>query len=229
MSSEIRFPSTAQRTPCVLVLDASGSMEEISSSGATRIDELNKGIQALKNDLMQDSTARTRVELCIVCVGGPAGEADVLMDWTDVTSFMAPPLSAGGMTPLGSGLQIALRQAEERKHYYKSTGHSYTRPWIIVVSDGEPTDDPAEWQFSCQAALRAISDKKVVIFSVGVDKDANLHVLSQISDKPALGMDSVKFSEFFQWLSASLSSVSQSRSGEQVQLRPVDAWAHVGA
>lgn len=229
MSYKLEFPNATQRTPCVLVLDASGSMEEVSRSGATRIEEMNKGIQALKDDLMQDHTARKRVELCIVCVGGPAGEADVLMDWTDVPNFMVPQLSAGGMTPLGEGVQIALQQAEERKLFYKANGNTYTRPWLIVVSDGQPTDDTSVWQLACQSALEAISDKKAVIFSVGVDDEADLHVLSQISDKPALGMNSVKFSEFFQWLSCSLSSVSQSRSGEQVQLQPVDAWANVSA
>lgn len=227
MSPEIRFPETSQRTPCVLVLDASGSMEEESRPGVTRIDELNRGIQALKNELMQDSTARKRVELCIVCVGGPAGDSDVLMDWTDVPSFMPPPLSAGGMTPLAMGMQIALRQVEERKHYYKANGYTYTRPWIIAISDGEPTDDPSDWQYACQSSLTAISNKKVSIFPVGVDSSANLHALSQLSDRPAIGMSAVKFSDFFLWLSASLSSVSQSRSGEQVQLPPVNAWANV--
>jgi uncharacterized protein YegL len=229
MSSEIRFPKSAQRTPCVLVLDASGSMEEESTPGRTRIDELNAGIQILQRDLMADSTARTRIELCIVCVGGPAGDADLLMDWTDVPSFMPPPLSAGGMTPLGEGVRIALSQVEERKRYYKNNGYSYTRPWIIVVSDGEPTDNPADWQSACQSALDAINSKKALIFPVGVDGDANLHVLSQLSDKPALGMNAVNFQEFFQWVSSSLGSVASSRPGEGIQLAPVNAWATVSA
>lgn len=227
--SGIEFPKASQRTPCVLVLDASGSMEEMSSSGATRIEEMNKGVRALKDDLTNDSIARNRVELSIVCVGGPAGEADLLMDWTDVPGFMPPALSAGGMTPLAKAMHIALQQVEDRKRFYRSNGNAYTRPWIIVISDGEPTDDPADWQEACRTSLAAIADKKVVIFSVGVDADADLKVLGQISDKPAIAMNSVKFSDFFQWLSRSLSSVSQSRSGDEVQLPPIDAWANVRA
>lgn len=229
MSTEVRFPKSAQRTPCVLVLDASGSMEEPTSSGRTRIDELNAGIQILQRDLMADSTARTRIELCIVCVGGPAGDADILMDWTDVPNFMPPPLSAGGMTPLGAGIQIALSQVEERKQYYKSNGFSYTRPWIFVISDGEPTDAPGDWQSACQSALNVINSKKALIFPIGVDGSADLHVLSQLSDKPALGMNAVNFQEFFQWVSSSLSNVASSRPGEQVQLAPINAWATVSA
>lgn len=228
MSTEVQFHNSSQRTPCVIIVDASGSMEEETSSGLQRIQELNNGLQVLHRELMADATARSRVELSIVCVGGPAGDADILMDWTSVPDFFPPTLSAGGMTPLGSGLKIALRLVEERKMVYKSQGLTYTRPWIIVLSDGEPTDEPAEWQEATGSALDAINRKKAVIFPVGVD-GADLAVLSQVSDKPALGMKSVKFSEFFLWLSASLGTLSASRSGETVQLAPVNAWAAVSA
>jgi uncharacterized protein YegL len=178
---------------------------------------------------MADTTARSRVELAIVCVGGPAGGADLLMDWTDVPGFMPPNLSAGGMTPLGAGMHIALDQAEQRKRYYKSNGFSYTRPWIFVISDGVPTDNPADWTRACQASLDANVSKSAAVFAIGVDQNANLHVLSQLTppDRPALGMNSAKFSEFFLWLSASLSEASRSGSSHQVQLPPVTGWTAV--
>jgi len=228
MSSEIRFHNSTQRTPCVIILDASGSMDELTSSGLTRIQELNNGLGVLYQELLSDKTAFARVELAIVCVGGPAGDADVLMDWTSIPDFSPPSLSAGGMTPLGAGLRIALNLVEERKMEYKSQGLTYTRPWIIALSDGEPTDDPGDWQGATSAALAAIRNTKAVIFPVGVE-GADLAVLSQMSDRPAKGMSAVKFSEFFQWLSVSLSALSSSRPGEAVQLAPVNAWAAVSA
>jgi len=228
MSSEIIYPTTSQRTPCVLVLDASGSMDEPSGSGSTRIAELNNGVAILKQELMSDSTARARVELCIVCVGGPAGTADLLMDWTDVTGFMPPNISAGGLTELGAGMLIALDQVEQRKQYYKSNGFDYTRPWIIVISDGEPTDSPADWQNACQMSVNASSAKKVSIFPVGVDNAANLMVLGQLTqERPAVAMSSVKFSDFFLWLSKSLGARSRNAPGQQVALAPVNSWAAV--
>lgn len=219
----------SQRTPCVLVLDASGSMDEIvPSTGRTRIDELNAGLAHLRQELMRDETAAQRVQLAIVCVGGPAGHADVLMDWTDALHFAPPRLSPGGQTPLAAGMRIALQQVEQQKRVLQQNGVGYTRPWIIVISDGEPSDDPSLWQ-AVTAECRAAEDKRrCVIFPIGV-ADGNMPVLQQLSSTPALKMSEARFRECFQWLSASLSSLSRSRPGQQVQLGPVNPWAMVGA
>jgi len=228
MSREIRYPTTSQRTPCVLVLDASGSMDELSGSGRTRIAEMNNGVQVLKQELMADSTSKARVELCIVCVGGPAGDADLLMDWSDVSGFIPPNLSAGGMTALGVGMHIALDQIKQRKQFYIANGFDYTRPWIIVISDGDPTDPPAEWQSVCQMSLIASTNKEVSIFPVGVDGNANLMVLGQLTqERPAVAMNSVKFAEFFLWLSKSLGERSRNAPGQRAVLPPVNSWAAV--
>ena len=66
-----------QRTPCVLVLDASGSMSSPTSSGKSRIDELNEGIAVLESELRADDTALVRVQLGIVAVGGPSNTAAI--------------------------------------------------------------------------------------------------------------------------------------------------------
>ena len=55
-----------QRTPCVLVLDASGSMDTQGSNGKTRIEALNEGVRVLEKSLRADDTAITRVQLAIV-------------------------------------------------------------------------------------------------------------------------------------------------------------------
>jgi len=38
-----------QRTPCLLILDASGSMDTVGASGKSRIQALNEGIKALEH------------------------------------------------------------------------------------------------------------------------------------------------------------------------------------
>lgn len=87
-----------QRTPCLLILDASGSMDSIGSKGKTRIAELNEGISTLEHALKHDDAAISRVQLGIVSVGGPSNSAEVLMDWTDAVHFSAFPLKAAGWT-----------------------------------------------------------------------------------------------------------------------------------
>ena len=225
--SEIDYSGNPnQRTPCVLVLDASASMTEETGNGQTRMDELNRGVEELEKSLRQDDVALSRVQLAIVSVGGAAYDADVMMDWTDVVNFSSFPIEPGGATPLGKGLKIALDLVEEGKDNLKANGISYTRPWIIVISDGEPTDLD-EWDEAVQDCLAAERDKKVEIFSIGVH-DANMAMLGQFTSKPPLKLNGLKFKELFVWLSSSLSAASRSRPGDNVQLPSTDPWRDVG-
>lgn len=219
----------AQRTPCMLVLDASGSMDElVPATGRKRIDELNAGLQLLRDELLNDDAAAQRVQLAITCVGGPAGEADLLMDWTDAVSFQPQPLQAGGLTPLGQGMRLALQHVEKQKSTLKASGVGHTRPWIIVISDGEPTDDAQLWQAVAQECRSAEAAKRCVIYPIGVG-DANMGSLQQLSSTPALKMADAKFRQYFQWLSGSLSTLSGSRPGEQVQLAATSPWTVVSS
>jgi uncharacterized protein YegL len=218
-----------QRTPCVLILDASYSMSTKTSSGKTRIQLLNEGLQEFEKALKSDSTALTRVQVSIVLVGGPNSKAELLMDWTDANYFTAFNLKEGGNTPLAEGLEIGLDLVETSKVNLRQNGISYTRPWMFVMSDGEPTSDRAIWKKAAENCKRAINDKKLMIFPIGIDSaSGNAQKLNEISDKPCLNMEGTKFNEFFVWLSDSLSAVTRSRPGDTIELPETDPWRHVG-
>ena len=226
--SQIDFSGNPnQRTPCVLVLDASWSMAEVTSTGRTRMEELNLGMSALEESLRQDDAALVRVQLAIVSVGGPNNDADLMMDWTDASNFESFSIKCGGATPLAKGIIIALDLVEKGKQNLKAAGISYTRPWIMIISDGAPTDSNAEWAAAVAKCKAAEAAKKVEIFSIGVE-GADLSVLGQISAKPPLMLAGMKFEELFVWLSSSLSAASRSRPGENLQLPSTDPWRNVG-
>lgn len=225
--STVDYSSPNQRTPCVLILDASGSMNSVGPSGKTKIQALNEGIKALEKALREDDMALTRVQLAIVSVGGPANDADIMMDWTDAINFQAFPLTTGGATPLGKGLQLGLDLIEQGKQNLRSAGISYTRPWMMVITDGDPTDDRTFWLNAARECKAAEAAKKVEVFCIGVE-GANLQTLSDLSSKPPLMLDGVKFRELFVWLSSSLSAASRSRPGDTMQLPSTDVWRNVG-
>ena len=216
-----------QRTPCVLVLDASGSMSTPSSRGSTRISELNEGIRTLEQAMNSDDAAISRVQLGIVSVGGPSNSAEILMDWTDVENFHAFPLTADGGTPLAAGILLGLNMIDQVKNDLRNNGISYTRPWLMIITDGEPTDSSSDWAAAVQEIQKAENEKKVEIFTIGVD-GANLATLSQLSTKPPAMLDGLKFKELFLWLSSSLSAASRSRPGDTLQLPSADPWRNVG-
>ncbi len=209
--------NNSQRTPCVLVLDGSGSMTGVP------VEEMNQGLRILEQELKADSTAAVRVQLLVIRAGGN-DEVEILSDWTDAITFEAPEIVANGRTPLGAAMGLALDKIAEQKDSYDTNGIPSTRPWIMLISDGIPTDpDWAEVAARCREAETA---KKVAIFPIGT-AEADLDVLGQFATKPALRLQGLKFKELFMWLSRSVSSASKAAPDATTQLPAPTGWAEV--
>lgn len=205
------------RCPCVLLLDTSGSMQ-----GAA-IAALNEGLQTFKADLLKDSLAARRVEVAIVTFDY---DITVIQDFVTADEFEPPTLTGQGLTCMGGAIQQALDLLQARKAQYRANGVAYYRPWIFMITDGEPQGEPED--LVEQVARRIKEDeanKRVAFFTVGVE-DANMSRLSQIAVRTPIKLKGLNFSELFLWLSASMSSVSQSRVDEQVALPPV-GWGAI--
>jgi uncharacterized protein YegL len=217
--------NTAERVPCMLVLDASGTMAtKDRSSGKTRIDLLNEGIKALGEELRTDQIAVARVQIAAILVGGARGEAKLLMDWTDALDFIPFRLKAGGTTPLGAGSLLALEEIKKQKRALKDNGINYYRPWMIVMTDGEPTDDGPVWREACKQVRESEARGEVVVFPVGVG-EAKLAKLSELSvTKPRL-IEGTKFREFFVWLSRSMEIRAKSAPGQKIELPDTQEWS----
>ena len=87
------------RCPCILLLDTSGSM-----SGAP-IDQLNTGLQVFYEGLVKDRLAALRVEVAIITIGK---QPVLAQDFVTADQFKPPTLSAGGATPIGAAINLAL-------------------------------------------------------------------------------------------------------------------------
>ncbi|MFN0119579.1 MAG: vWA domain-containing protein [Blastocatellia bacterium] len=226
------------RCPCVLLLDTSGSMKdeksitqalspvqrllgnEIATRKTRPIDELNTGLRAFRGELMTDELAVKRVELALVTFG-PVRR---LTDFQPPDLFGPPTLAAEGDTPMGQAIETAIDMTGERKAAYRQNGISYDRPWIFLISDGEPTD---EWQRAADLVRQGEQMKSFASFAIGVE-GARFDIRARISARQPLRLNGLRFQEMFQWLSSSLSSVSRSSPGDDLPLRnPVtpDGWA----
>ena len=213
---EFNEPSNyEQKCLCVLVLDTSYSMDD------GPIEELNAGLQRFQEELLKDENTRDRLEVCIVTFDS---EVNVVQDPALLTEFTMPTLQTNGSTCMVDGLEEAISIVENRKLYYKSHGITYYRPWIVMMTDGEPDSD----QDVDVIASRIHNDsesKKYVFIPVGVGDDINENVLRILSTPtfPPMKMQYVKFIEFFQWLSNSMSTISSSQDGT-VTIGNPDAW-----
>ena len=210
------------RCPCVLLLDTSVSMNNNNAIGA-----LNEGIQTFRDELEQDTLASLRIEVAIITFG--AG-VEVKQDFATVDSFDPPTLIANGpSTPMSQGIQMALDHVESRKQVYRDSGVSYYRPWIFMITDGEPTGETLDMIEDASERLKdAERDKRIAFFAVGVE-GANMETLSAIVPRTPLPLKGLAFNELFIWLSASMSQVSRSRTDDEVQLdtNTLKDWAAI--
>lgn len=201
------------RCPCVLLLDVSGSMN------GRPLDELNAGLTTFRDELSADELAMKRVEVGIVTFGPVKVEAP----FTSASAFYPPILQSQGATPMGEAITQALSMVDDRKQDYRSNGISHYRPWVLLITDGAPTDS---WQASAAAVREGESSKKFAFFAIGV-QGANMDILREISVREPLSLDGLKFRELFSWLSSSLRSVSRSTPGTEVPLESPEGWASV--
>src|SRR5215207_8851982 len=118
------------RCPCLLLLDTSGSMS------GPRIDELNRGLQTFRDELVTDALACKRVEVAVVTFG----PVRIVSTFETVSAFNAPVLQPEGQTPMGQAIVEGLSLLRTRKAEYKAAGIGYYRPWVFLITDGAPTD-----------------------------------------------------------------------------------------
>ena len=207
----------AQRTPCVVIVDGSYSMTEQDN-----IAKLNAALQAFEQALKADDEASVRVQVSIIRMGGD--RAEVIADWCDAVDFTAPLVRADGATPMGSAVDLAMAKIAEIKEACRRNGTPYTRPWIFLMSDGAPTDADV-WPGVADRCRQAQKDKKFILFPVAVGDNARIAPLQAFAlDRPVVRSDAAKFREMFEWLSASLSAMSNSAPGQQVALPAPNAW-----
>lgn len=225
-----------QKCLCVLVLDLSGSMNEIVddstavatgqtvfvdgknynivTGGISKLDNLVEGLQSFYTDIENDETTSQRLELTVVTF---ADSVDVIQSPALISDIQIPELMADGDTALVDAVEEAIDIVNSRKKWYKSTGQPYYRPWIILITDGEP-DEGQDVSALASRIKKDTSEKKYVFLPIGVD-NANMQVLQNIQGQiPAMKLKGTKFGSFFKWLSASMGTVVSSEEGSAVDL-----------
>ena len=203
------------RCPCVLLLDTSGSM------AGERLEALTAGLEAFKFDLTVDPIAARRVEVAVVTFDAAV---KVVQDFVPPDQFEVPYLQAYGSTFMAGAIHRAFELVEARKARYRANDVAYYRPWIFMITDGEPQGEPAEAVRAAAMRVRqAEEQKRAAFFAVGVE-GANLTKLGQIAVRAPLRLRGLDFRSMFVWLSRSMQSIAHSRPEDRIALPP-PGWA----
>ena len=205
------------RCPCVLLLDTSGSME-----GAP-IRALREGLEALRYDLLVDPVAARRVEVAVVTFDT---EVHVVQDFVSPERFEGVTLVASGFTRMAAGIGTALDLIESRKQTYRENDVAYYRPWVFMITDGEPQGERPEAVAEAVRRVRqAEAERRVAFFAVGVE-NANMTRLAEIAVRTPLKLRGLDFRELFVWLSRSMQTIAHSRPEDRIALPPA-GWAEL--
>jgi len=200
-----------QKCLCVLVLDTSGSMF------GDPIDELNIGLSRFHEEISKDTTASSRLEIEIIRFDS---SVEVVQGVSLVENFSMPQLTTRGSTKLVDGVRKGIERIEERKKWYKEEMQVYYRPYIILMTDGEP-DGGQDVDGLSREIQNGVDGKHFNFWAFGVE-GANMKVLQKISHASfePLKLKGVDFVKFFEWLSASMTAVTHSKEGEKIDIAP---------
>ena len=178
----------------------------------TKIRELVEGIQLFYDAIDEDDDAHDSAEVSIVEFNS---RANLILDYSGIDALdrniMIQP---SGATYLGEGVNLALDTLEKRKALYSELGVSYFQPWLVVMTDGQPNGDKIAFERSVQRVTELVGSKKLTVFPIGIGTDADMGLLARFSpSRPPLRLQGLDFKPFFEWLSKSVSQVSQSMPG----------------
>ncbi|GAA4344983.1 VWA domain-containing protein [Variovorax defluvii] len=194
-----------KRTPLILVLDTSLSMEENDRIGILN-NALAEFIEAVKtSDELADALL-----LSIVTFGG---EVKVVSPWASIDDVILEPLVADGNTPMGDAVTVAIGELDLLRAELQQAGTPYNVPWMILMSDGEPTD---HWEEAATLVQERIANRKLVPFAFGIPPSKD-DVLRRFIPKD-FPVYSVKEQDikalFVKWLLGSLVKVAESSPGK---------------
>jgi uncharacterized protein YegL len=214
MSKLKEFTVSAPRPlPIMLLADVSGSM---SVNG--KIDVLNQAVVEMVESLKEEDDSRADIQIGVITFG--QGGARLHQPLLPVGQVHWKPMEAAGRTPLGGALETVTQIVEDREQI---PSRAYT-PTLILVSDGQPTD---EWEKPLEALRRSDRASKAFRFAMGIGDDADtdmLNVFLRDTDARVFEASQARhIKQFFRWVTMSVTARSHSINPNQaVVIEPTD-------
>ena len=207
------------RCPVLIIADCSGSM------AGPPMDAMNQGVDTLYQAIAEDEVARNRVEVALLSF---SNEARVEHDFSTVSEHGNSAMVAGGVTNMHLAIQQGCDLLDDRKEQYRRNGIPYYQPIMVLFSDGLPSSPRSEMQRVNDRLVEMENHRRLTIFKVAVTAEAvramQRALPNPVSKFQPLQLDNLRFTDFFVWLSRSLSATSRSVPGDDVPLPPAD-WS----
>ena len=223
----IDFSNKAKRVPICFCIDTSASMEvviddggiktgkkvfvdqreyEIVEGGTTLMDKIHEGLKNFYDAILDDDMACDSCESAIVTFND---KAKLYEGFSSVEEKSVPNFSSliGGNTNVSPAIRMALDLLSKQKELYKNNKISYFQPWLVLFTDGLPTDDVSV--IKCEL-MQMQDDDKLSVYTMALSDDPELlNALRGFSKKqPIRCADPKDIQRFFEFLAKSVSVVA---------------------
>jgi len=200
--------ATARPLPVIVLADVSGSM---SANG--KIDALNDAIQSMIESFATEDHSRAEIHVAVIVFG--KGDARLHQSLLPATQINWERVGAAGNTPMGAAFDLVVKMVEDHEQI---PSRAY-RPTVVLVSDGQPTD---EWREPLRRLLASDRASKASRFVLGIGDDADPAMLAEFLADPSARVYSAhearQIKNFFRWVTMSVTQRTRSMNPNNVNV-----------
>ncbi len=216
---EVVDPENVRRTG--QTFESDGKLWELVEGGTSKIQILNDAVKKMIDSFAAEEKMETEFLVSIIVFGDRAMQH---LPPTSASSVKWEDMTADGCTAMGESFSLTKGLIED-KNVVPSRAY---RPTIVLVSDGEPTDD---WQQPLEQLITEDRSSKCFFMAMGIGENPGMKVLERfISRTPILAevngaaipntvfqaIDADKIHEFFRKVTMSITVRSKSQNPNNI-------------
>ena len=194
--------------PSAILVDVSASVRPYEN-------EVNKSLQQVISAIKSDDIAVGRVEPCVITFNS---KVEIASPFGSAYYYQAPHVSCGGMTKLHEAIGKGIERIQGRRKQYRDKEILCYKPWMFIITDGEPTDDD---NGQIQKLISLQRQGELIFWPIAVGDQCNMDFLKQLrDDHVVLKAKDGDYSNVFEFISDSLSMASNAKLNENTELDP---------
>ena len=158
------------RCPIILVLDTSHTMW-----GKGKVD-IEHFLQFFFDELSKKRNLSCAIDIAAVSMGDNLG---MIEEFTTFKKSSLPYVSIRprGDTPLGGALDLALRKLDAQENHYNQNGIKYVPPQMIVLTDGDSSDDHS---FAVKHVQNRVAAGMLNCYTIAIGGTPNMRTLCSL-------------------------------------------------